>query len=321
MEKITSYPIEVLPASVIGDASLLSKDAKGKIKSLSGPRLLPFFISAFISWFSIAAFIIVAEQVNNIFFTIPILFLIATRQMALGYLLHEQAHYLAFKTKYGDLIANLLVCYPLLLITVDKYAQVHIAHHRHYFTNDDPDFNRKSGDEWAQPLPAKDLIVYFLKDLCGLNVLKLIKGKKTEQTPYPRRWPIPGWVRPMYLLLLLLVVTWFSVWDLFLIYWVLPLVTFFQVISRIGALCEHRYNLKACNLNDSTPLVILPWWQKLIVPDLNFGYHIYHHFFPGVSFSKLPMVHEIFQEEGLVEEENIYRGFFDYFRRAVISVK
>ena len=314
----TTLPVVPLLPGIAGGTAGLSAEAKAQIKALSGPRLGPFLRSAALSWTTIILLILAAEAVGHVAFTIPVLFFIASRQMALAYLLHDQAHYLGFNTRYGDLLTNLLVCYPLLLITVEKYAQVHLTHHRHYFQDNDPDFNRKSGDEWAQPMPGGQLGKLFLQDLVGLSVIKFIKGKKAGSTTHPRRWEIPGWVQPAYLLCFAVLFTWLGWWGEFLLYWVLPLLTFFQVISRLGALCEHRYNLRAATLEESTPMVILPWWQKLLIPDLNFHYHIYHHYFPGVSFSNLPKVHRIFIREGLVNESNVFRGYTDYFKRAII---
>ncbi len=319
MANPTAYPIMPLPPSVRGTQASLSPAARSEVQALMGPRLWPWLRSAAISWLSIFALIAAAVWINHLAFSILAMLLIATRQMALAYLLHEQTHYLAFRNKYGDLITNLLVCYPLLFVTVEKYAQVHITHHRHYFSDADPDFNRKSGDEWAQPQSWQRLLLSLLRDVTGLNIIKLIRGKKMASNPYPRRWQIPGWVQPAYYLLIAALLTWFSLWPLFLLYWLLPLLTFFQIISRLMALCEHRYNIAHGSVEETTPLIILPWWQKLLMPDLNFGYHVYHHYYPGVSFGNLPKVHEIFQREGLVDEAQIYRGTWDYFRRAVIG--
>jgi fatty acid desaturase len=42
--------------------------------------------------------------------------------------------------------------------------------------------------------------------------------------------------------------------------------------------------------------------------------HPYHHFFPGVSFSKLPLVHEIYVREGLVNHEHVFVGYNSYLK-------
>ncbi len=102
----------------------------------------------------------------------------ASRQNVLGLLVHEQAHCLAFKAWPGDLITNLLAAHPMLILTVEDYAQVHLAHHKFYFTKQDPDFVRKSGKEWSIPMATTRLLRLFLSDICGLNLIKLAKGKR-----------------------------------------------------------------------------------------------------------------------------------------------
>ena len=59
---------------------------------------------------------------------------------------------------------------------------------------------------------------------------------------------------------------------------------------------------------------LLSWWERLLLPNLNFAMHPYHHFFPGVSFSRLPKVHAIFEREGLIDERHVFRGYAAYLR-------
>jgi len=83
-------------------------------------------------------------------------------------------------------------------------------------------------------------------------------------------------------------------------------------IVRLGAVTEHVYNLPGASVNQSSPLIILRWWEKLLLPNLNFTLHSYHHFFPGVAFCNLPKVHAIFEREALVDGKNIFHGYWDY---------
>ncbi len=153
----------------------------------------------------------------------------------LALLVHEQAHSLGYKFKYGDVLVNLLVAYPLLVLTVDGYAKVHLSHHRFYFTDRDPDLRRKSGEEWIFPLPPGKLWKLFLADLAGLTIIKLIRGKKFETEAFPRRVITPAWVRPLYLICLISLIVWVGGGRLLLIYWILPLVTLLPLIVRLGA--------------------------------------------------------------------------------------
>ena len=84
--------------------------------------------------------------------------------------MHDQAHCLGFKARFGDVITNIIAAYPLLVLTVEGYSKVHLSHHRHFFTQDDPDFLRKSGEEWHFPKKMSNLGKLFLRDLFGLNL-------------------------------------------------------------------------------------------------------------------------------------------------------
>jgi hypothetical protein len=74
----------------------------------------------------------------------------------------------------------------------------------------------------------------FLRDLLGLNLWALIKGKKLDVPVFKRPHPTPGWVRPTFYILIAVVLTVTGTWQLFLIYWILPLLTFTRVFVRWG---------------------------------------------------------------------------------------
>jgi fatty acid desaturase len=127
----------------------------------------------------------------------------------------------------------------------------------------------------------------------------------------------PRWARPVFYIVLSAILTLTGGWKLFLIYWLLPLFTVLQVIVRWGAICEHEYNRPGARVAESTPLIVLPWWQKLLLPNLNWTFHLYHHYFPGIAFNNLPRVHALFCKYGLVDEGAVFRGYGAYFRYLV----
>jgi hypothetical protein len=109
---------------------------------------------------------------------------------------------------------------------------------------------------------------------------QLIKGKKLDADfpLFKRPIRLPVWERTASLLCACR--CYFYIYKLlghFLLYWLLPLLTIMQVIVRWGAICEH-------------------------------------HYFPGIPFSSLPKVHEIFQREGLINELNVFHGNLSYLR-------
>lgn len=308
----------LFPPSMNGTQIDLPQQARDQIMTLSRPAPLRWLLQCALLWGSIALFITAAELANHWLVTVLAIILIGSRQLALGFLMHEQAHHCAFRFRGGDLLANLLAAYPLLVLTTEKYAQVHLSHHRHYFTESDPDFVRKNGPQWTYPQTRGQLLWTFARELLGLNLIRLVKGKTLGKvTLYQRLGRIPGWVRPAYYITLAALFTLSGVWTEVLLYWLLPLLTVTQAFLRWAAICEHQYGVKAARVEDTTPLIILPWWQKLLIPDLNFGMHVYHHYFPGVPFCHLPEVHRIFQREGLVNEDQVFHGYGGVWRSVV----
>jgi fatty acid desaturase len=306
-----------LPPAVSGGREVLSRDARDRVRGLMGARPYPFLSQLGLAWVVIFGAIAAAEYVDSLWASLAAILIIATRQNVLGLLVHEQAHHLGFKSRWGDLFVNLTAAYPLIFLRVQDYAQVHLLHHKHFFNDKDPDYWRKSGEDWSFPMKKSKLFALFARDLFALNIINVYKGKtrqKNDAVPFRRKMAIPKWVQLVFLAAVvgLLVAT--DTWHLALLYWVLPLLTVFQVMVRWGALCEHKYNLPGASLEHSTPVIKLKWWEKILLPNLNFHLHLYHHYFCNVSFSNLPKLHQVFVEEGLVNEQNIYDGFGGFFR-------
>lgn len=305
-----------LKPAVIAGPEALSPEARREIIALAGARPGRYVLELVINWLVIAAIITAGVWAANIFVTGICILLIGTRQMVLGLLLHEQVHRLGLKGRYGDLLVNLFVAYPIVFTTVEDYAKVHLMHHKYFFTEKDPDFIRKAGKDWTFPMSIWQMTKIVLRDVTGLNTIKVIRGKTATKNmqEFDRRNPTPKWVRWVAYGVVATALTLTSTWTVFLVYWVLPILTTTQLFLRWLAICEHEYNVKNANCLHVTPLIKLKWWQKALIPDLNFAMHAYHHAHPGVSFSALPKVHAIYKREKLLDESAIFDGQGAYLR-------
>jgi fatty acid desaturase len=302
-----------LPPCLNGGPDALSLGAKQKIAQWSRPNARRFLFETAKSWLIIAVAIAVAIKADSVLVTALAILVVAGQQLKFGLLLHEQAHYLGLKSRWGDLIADVLVCYPLIFVSVKNYARVHLAHHKNYFVSGDPDLVRKSGADWNFPMGRWRLLRLFLKDLLGLNLIQTVIGKNVREgtVEIKRRGPDYPWLRIVYLASWAAIFTVTQSWSIFFLYWLLPLVTILQAFIRLGAICEHVYIANA-PLETSTAIILPTWWESLIFPHLNFFYHVYHHYFPNVPFSRLPDVHALFQGEGLVREECVFTSILSY---------
>jgi fatty acid desaturase len=307
-----------LRPAVLADASALSSSAKREIMAMSGARPARFAAELALTWLTIAALIAVGLYADHLAVTLLCVFLISTRQMVLALLLHEQVHRLGLRSKYADWFINVFAVFPLFVTTVEDYAKVHLSHHKYCFTKDDPDFLRKAGAEWTFPMTPRQLLGIVLRDVSGMNVIRLIRGKKAHGTAeFTRRHPTPKWVRIGFFAAVAALLTLAGGWTTFLVYWVLPSVTFTQVLVRWIAVAEHEYNIEDGSIHETTPLLQPNWWQRVVFPDLNFGLHVYHHMHPGVSFGNLPKVHEIYRREGLVDDSAVFYGQGAYLKYLV----
>ena len=305
-----------LPAPLAGDARALSREAHDEILSLVRPRPNPFLARLALTWATITVVTWVAVLVENWLATVGAIIIVGTRQNVLGLLVHEQIHDLGLPKRGGDTLVNLLAAFPLFVLTVEGYAQVHLAHHKYYFTQKDPDFVRKRGPDWATPMPVRRLCWLLLSDLLGLNLVALVKGKRPSTTvPEFNRPSAPlAVIRIGYYGVAVVVVALLELWSVIVLYWILPLLTVTQVLVRWAALCEHKYNLDQPEIAESSPIIILKWWEKLLMPNLNFSLHPYHHYFPGVPYGDLPKVHAIFEREGLVDHTRVFYGYGSFLR-------
>jgi fatty acid desaturase len=314
---------KTLPPIIKVASPELEAELRARVRKLVGARPLPFMRQLIGAWCVIIVAISLAIWLDNVWMSLATIFLVATRQNLLGLLVHEQVHRLGSRGRYGDLITNLFAAYPLLVLTVEGYAQVHLAHHKYFYTEKDPDYARKSGPEWSIPMSHGQFAGMFLQDILGINTLRLIRSKKANidgiRDEFRRRHPTSQWVRPTFWTIVAVTLSYSGGWVYFLLYWILPLLTVAQCFVRLGALSEHKYNINSTELNDSTHLIELSWWERVLLPNMNFTLHHYHHMFPGVSFAILPLVHRMYTEANLVHQENILHGYADFIRRRILA--
>lgn len=304
-----------MPSPLRVERAEVPATVKEQVRLLTRPDPRGFLTQWLLAWLSVIAAIAIAVRLGNPVVTAVAVCFVATRQNLLALLMHEQTHWLGFRSKWGDYFCELFVAYPLM-ITLEGYRRLHLTHHSYYFTDDDPDYLRKQGKEWTFPQQMGFFLLVVLRDLAGISAVKTLRAKSLNEcaAKVKTRFYPPRWLRPAFLVVLATTLTLTHTWTMFLLFWMLPLLTVLQGIVRLGAITEHKYNLIDPSVEESTPLIELLWWEKILLPNLNFTLHIYHHWYPTVPASKLPVVHRIFREAGLVNEPHVFHGYAAYLR-------
>jgi fatty acid desaturase len=309
-----------LPSPLKVGRADVPQNLKLEIQQLMRPAPHAFLLQWVGAWLAIAACIFTAARLNSLWFSVAAIVIVATRQNLLALLMHEQTHWLCSRAKWADYFCEILIAFPLL-VTLEGYRRVHLSHHSAYFTDDDPDYLRKQGEEWTFPQQRAYFFRMMVRDLAGLNLKQTMNSKgMSEASSFAKaQFAPPRWLRPAFFTALVVTLTLTHSWTSYLLYWALPLFTLMQLIIRWGAISEHKYNLIQPSVEESTPLIVLRWWERVCLPNLNFTLHIYHHWYPTVPACRLQKVHQLFQNAGLVDERNVFHGYGEYLHSLLVN--
>jgi fatty acid desaturase len=215
-----------------------------------------------------------------------------SRQLGLAVLMHEGGHWLLFpRSTVNTQVARWLCAFPIWT-DLGRYRRRHHLHHRYTQQPDDPDLEAAA----SYPMSRRALGGAALRDLCGWTC---ITGVLT--------WP--GWREPRMLwtrlrgplatnALILGALCVMGHGELFVLLWLLPLATWYQLVTRLRSMAEHAVvrddvdPLRNTRTTAAGPLaraLLAPYWVN---------YHLEHHLLIFVPCWKLPEAHALLLAKG-----------------------
>ncbi len=232
----------------------------------------------------------------------PLTFLLAvaiigSRQLGLAVLMHEGAHGgLARDEKLNLWLAQWLCAYPVFAET-RAYRRYHLKHHAHTQQEDDPD------RVLSAPFPITKMSYRrkFFRDITGQTGYQQRKAQVLNALG-PREWPLARraahfWEKlgPQFAAnaVLFAGLAAAGIWWAYPLLWLLPLLTWMMVITRIRNIAEHAVvpdfgdplrNTRTTRANILERLFIAPYYVN---------YHLEHHLLYYVPCYNLPRVHHI----------------------------
>ena len=242
------------------------------------------------------------------------LVLVGSRQLGLAVLMHEGSHGMLFKTRWlNENLAQWIAAWPMIL-NMNTYRKRHMAHHRFTRTEDDPENYLYT----PFPVSRSSMARKILRDLTGVVFLR------TQVGIFHYIWGTPEdrWTRLRAFYIGPIVFYGAAIsgfWlagriDLFLLCWLLPMMTTQQLFLRVRNIAEHATmaDLEHPLKNSRTTLV--RWWERLTFAPYYVNYHIEHHMLPYVPCWRLPQVHKIMLEKGFGDEMEIRTGYWDIIK-------
>src|SRR5262249_26952069 len=129
-----------------------------------------WILAVLLTWCSIIASACVVVS-TGLWYLYPVaIAFIATRQHALGVLMHDAAHLLVFANRRANFVCADLLCALPLGISTATYHHQHIKHHRFVNTSGDPDIRIVQGDtDWEWPKTPRACAEVLVRDCSGLN--------------------------------------------------------------------------------------------------------------------------------------------------------
>jgi fatty acid desaturase len=222
---------------------------------------------------------------------------IAARQHALMLLAHDAAHWRLFRRRsVNDWVGEVFLAWPLVLFSMRAYRQNHLPHHRHLNTDGDPDWMRKQTPEWVFPVKPAELARTLLMDALGIGFVRfmIIMSKMPRAaTAKPTQGRAFKMARLAFLVAMAVSLTLLHAWTFYLLFFVVPFVTWLQLVFHVRSIAEHFAIPREPGLYAQTRTVLPTWFDRVFVLSKNGNYHLEHHLFPSVPFYRLPELHRL----------------------------
>ncbi len=285
---------------------LLTKD---EIRDLSRIDSRKFTLAVLIEVLTIAAAVAVSETWWHPAIYALAVVVIGSRINGLGGLMHDAAHYRAYRNRTVNDIVGEIIALPTTA-SLAGYRNSHFAHHRELNSERDPDWTRNLGlEEFEFPKPRPGMVKYILQYLTGLKIWSAVTGfhknKETRDIP-----AIVTWLRLAFFVALFVASIAFGFWKQLLLYWIVPVMTVFVAIRYIRNVAEH-YAVEHENVLNESRTVLAPWWELYLIAPWGLNYHLEHHLFPGVPCFRLAELHRLLMtREPFPQLAHVTHGYF-----------
>ena len=239
--------------------------------------------------------------------------IVGSRQLGLAVLMHEGAHWLLLsRSRLNTAVARWLCAWPVWA-DLARYRRRHHLHHRYTQQADDPDLP----DAARYPMPPRALAWAALQDLSTLSFWIEVgawPGWREPRMLWPRlRGPLASNV------LLLGALAAAGHWELYALLWLLPLATWYRLVTRLramaehGLLSEHDDPLRNTRTTAAGPLArafLAPYWVN---------HHLEHHLLVFVPCWKLRQAHALLLAKGYGPRMEAAPGYGAVLARATAA--
>ena len=259
-----------------------------------------------------AAIALVALFPNVVTYMLAVM-LIGSRQLGLAILMHEGAHRCFSRNERRNMALSQWLCaYPIFADTV-AYRRYHLAHHARTQQPDDPDLALSA----PFPITKASYRRKFWRDITGRTGYQQRKAQLLNALGDPS-WPLARRARhfadrlgPQIAVnvLLLAGLSLAGLWWAYPLLWLLPLLTWMMVITRIRNIAEHAVVPDADDPLRNTRTTKANLLERIFIAPYFVNYHLEHHLLFYVPCYNLPKLHAILMRGPYARRMEVQQGY------------
>jgi fatty acid desaturase len=241
---------------------------------------------------TLGSIVLVAIFPNPVTWLLAIM-LIGSRQLGLAILMHDGAHgCLSGNSARNMALSQWLCAYPIFADTL-AYRRYHLAHHAHTQQGEDPDLPLSA----PFPITRASYRRKFWRDLSGQTGYQQRKAQFLNALGDPS-WPFAQRLRHFRAQLaangvLFAGLALAGVWWAYPLLWLMPLLTWMMVITRIRNIAEHAVVPDSNDPLRNTRTTKAGFIERAFIAPYFVNYHLEHHLLMYVPCYNLPKVHAI----------------------------
>lgn len=271
------------------------------------------------AWVTIAAAMTLFVLWPNPLTFVTAVVLIGGRQLGLAILMHDAAHRALFRSKrLNDTVGAFLCGWPVGA-SLALYRPYHLSHHRHTQQKDDPDLVLSA----PFPITRQSFWRKMRRDILGITGyqrrMEIFSKEMGDDPSGWKRWKnLWRAERHFFLsnLLLFGITAAAGVWWAYFVLWLLPLLTWYQVISRIRNIAEHAVVGDNDDRLRNTRTTLANWGMRMVLAPYWVNYHLEHHLFVFTPCWKLPAAHRLLLKQNLGPHMELAPGYLQVLRKA-----
>ncbi|GAW41372.1 Fatty acid desaturase [Brevundimonas sp. SH203] len=250
--------------------------------------------------------------------------IVGARQLGLAILMHEAAHGgLSRSPRLNDFLGHWLCATPIGA-SLAAYRPYHLTHHRFVQQAEDPDLMLSA----PFPVSPASLRRKLIRDLTGQTFFKqrVLLPLAQRRSTVPREAAhdyesiVTGRSVLPFLIFNAVLLAGFvaaGVWWAFFVLWLLPMATWFPMVTRLRNIAEHAcVEGSAVDPFRAARTTRAAWWERAFIAPYWVNFHAEHHLFMHVPCWKLPRLHRAIHARPQAAAMAVSPGYLDVIRTA-----